>query len=194
VAAVHYNSCAVQASCGIGITSLEDVMADSRYHLAQINIGRILAELDDPIMKGFVDNLEPINALADRSPGFVWRYQTEDGNATAERPYEDDRMLLNFSVWEDVESLRAYVYSSAHVEIMKRRREWFERMSEVFIALWWVPAGHRPTVAEAVERLDHLQRHGPSAYAFTFRELYPPPDAERTDDVPSSIEDACPAP
>jgi hypothetical protein len=164
----------------------------SSYQLAQINIGRMMAPLDDPIMADFVANLAPINALAESSPGFVWRFMTPAGDATAERPYEDERIIINYSVWEDAESLRKYVYESGHVAFMRRRREWFERMTDAFMALWWVPAGHAPSVAEAVERLDHLRRHGPTAYAFTFREIMPPPDAG-TDDVTQSIEDACPA-
>lgn len=164
------------------------------YQLAQINIGRMVAPLDDPIMADFVANLAPINALAESSPGFVWRFQTPAGDATAERPYDDDRVIINYSVWEDAESLRRYVYESGHVAFMRRRREWFERMTDAFMALWWVPAGHQPSVAEAVERLEHLRQHGPTPYAFTFRQLMPPPDAE-ADDVtqPRAIEDACPA-
>jgi len=164
----------------------------SSYHLAQINIGRMLAPIDDPIMADFVANLAPINALAEGSPGFVWRFQTPAGDATAERPYDDEWIIINYSVWEDAESLRRYVYESGHVEIMRRRREWFERMTDAFMALWWVPAGHQPTVAEAIERIDHLRRHGPTAYAFTFRDLMPPPDAAESE-ITRSIEDACPA-
>jgi hypothetical protein len=162
------------------------------YQLAQINIGRMMAPLDDPIMADFVANLAPINALAESSPGFVWRFQTPAGDATAERPYEDDRIIINYSVWQDAESLRKYVYESGHVAFMRRRREWFERMSDAFMALWWVPAGHQPSVAEAVERLEHLRQHGPTAYAFTFRQMMPPPDAVAGHVTPP-IEDACPA-
>ncbi len=171
-------------------------MSSSSYHLAQINIGRIAAPLDDPQLADFVANLAPINALADRDPGMVWRYQTAEGNATAERPYDDDRILINFSVWKSVDALRAFVYSSEHASIMRRRREWFERMTEVYLALWWVPAGHLPSVAEAVERLEHLKRVGPSPEVFTFRQLYPAPDAAAAE-VPQvsqvSLEDPCPA-
>jgi Domain of unknown function (DUF3291) len=166
------------------------------YQLAQINISRMLAPIDDPIMADFVANLAPINALAEGSPGFVWRFMTPAGNATAERPYDDDRIIINFSVWEDAESLRRFVFESGHVAIMRRRREWFERLTEAVTALWWVPAGHEPSVAEAVERLDHLRRHGPTPYVFTFRNMMPPPDADAASDsdaVTRSIEDACPA-
>jgi hypothetical protein len=164
----------------------------SSYQLAQINIGRIVAPLDDPQLAGFVNNLDRINALAESHPGFVWRFQTDEGNATAVRPYEDDRVLLNFSVWKDIDSLREFTYSGAHVEIMRRRKEWFEKMTEAYMALWWVPAGHRPSVAEAVSRLEHLRQFGPSAEAFTFRQLFPPPDAGVEEQNPVTLEDPCP--
>ena len=166
------------------------------YHLAQINIGRIVAPIDDPQLADFVGNLDRINALADGHPGFVWRFQTDEGNATAVRPWEDDRILLNFSVWKDLESLKDFTYSGPHLEIMRRRREWFERMTDAYVALWWVPAGHKPSVAEAVSRIDHLRQFGPSAEAFTFRQVYPPPDAStgtETERNPVSFEDPCPA-
>lgn len=172
-------------------------MAASSYHLAQINIGRLLAPIDDPQIADFVANLDPINALADDHPGFVWRYQTDEGNATATRPYDDDRILVNFSVWKDLESLRSYTYSGAHLAIMRRRREWFERFAEAFIALWWVPAGHTPSVAEAVERLEYLKQHGPSPEVFTFRVPFPAPDdaaaAATGDTLPTPLPDPCPA-
>jgi hypothetical protein len=115
-----------------------------------------------------------VNALADRSPGFVWRLQTEDGDATAVRGFGDDRLIVNMSVWASVESLAEFVYRGAHVEVMRRRREWFERLRTV-MCLWWVPAGHLPSVAEAEERLAHLEVHGPTARAFSFRERFPAP-------------------
>ena len=149
----------------------------STHHLAQINIGRILGPIDSEIMAGFVAQLDEINALAESSPGFVWRLKTEDGDATAIRPYEDDRIIVNMSVWEGAEALHDYVYKSAHVAVMRRRREWFARMTEAFMVLWWVPAGHRPAVAEAVARLDTLRAHGPTPAAFTFRNHFPAPDA-----------------
>ena len=152
-------------------------MVDSRYRLAQINIARMLAPLTDPVMTDFVANLPTINALADASPGFVWRFQTEHGDATGVRPYEVDRIIINFSVWENLSSLRNFVFRSAHTDVMRRRREWFERLAEEYVALWWVLATDRPTVAEAVARIEHLKRHGPSPEAFTFREFFPAPDA-----------------
>lgn len=144
------------------------------FELAQLNIAVMKAPLESPVMADFVANLDRINALADAAPGFVWRLQDEDGNATALRPFGED-MLVNLSVWRDVASLQAYVYESAHVDIMRRRREWFQRMDEASMVLWWVRAGHRPDEGEAKERLDHLRRHGSTATAFTFREPFPTP-------------------
>jgi hypothetical protein len=141
-------------------------------HLAQINVARLRAPLDSPQLAGFVALLPPINALADSSPGFVWRYVTEGAqDATAARPFPDDTMLLNFSVWESREALWNFVYRSAHLDALRQRRDWFAKMAESYQALWWVPAGHRPSVAEAVQRLDLLQRHGPGPDAFTFADF-----------------------
>jgi hypothetical protein len=147
------------------------------YQLAELNIGRMQGPIDSETMSGFVARLDEINALAESSPGFVWRLKTEDGDATAIRPYEDDRIIVNLSVWESVETLHEYVYKTAHVEVLRRRREWFSRMTESFMVLWWVPAGHRPPVAEAVARLETLRANGATPAAFTFRELFPAPDA-----------------
>jgi hypothetical protein len=124
-------------------------------------------------MAGFVTALEPINALADTSPGLVWRLQTEDGDATALRVFQDDRILINMSVWDSLEALRAYVYESRHLEFMRRRREWFDRMDGAYLALWWLPAGTIPTIEDAKARLDLLREHGPSPEAFTFRTPFP---------------------
>ena len=156
-------------------------MSGSRYQLAQINIARMRAPLTDPLMDAFVAHLKPINALADGSPGFVWRFQTADGDATAERPYDDDRIIINFSIWDSLDALREFVYRTAHAGIMKRRREWFEHLTDAYVALWWVPRDHRPAVADAIARIEHLKRHGPSPKAFTFREFYPAPDASASD-------------
>ena len=133
------------------------------WHLAQVNIALPREPLDAPLLADFVAALAPVNAVADASPGFVWRLQTEDGDATAIRPYEDNRILINLSVWTDLAALRGYVFGSDHATYMRRRREWFERFERVYVALWWVPAGHRPSVAEAVDRLAHLEAHGPTA-------------------------------
>jgi hypothetical protein len=147
------------------------------YQVAQVNIGAVKAPTDSPLLADFMAALDPINALADTSPGFVWRLQTEDGNATAIRPYEDDRLMINMSVWESIDELASFVYRSGHLEVMRRRREWFEHM-RIYMALWWVPAGHLPTPAEARERLDHLAAHGPTPFAFTFKARFPPPDED----------------
>jgi hypothetical protein len=152
-----------------------------RYQLAQANIGRLRAPIDDPIMEGFRSQLDPLNALADRSPGFVWRLQTEDGNALAIRPFADERMAINMSVWESLEALQQFVYRSAHVGPLRDRKEWFEPIEGPILVLWWIPAGYVPTVAEALERLQRLKQNGPSPDAFTFRTPFPPPGGQSGD-------------
>jgi hypothetical protein len=142
------------------------------HHLAQLNIGRIRHEVNDPRMAGFVDNLASVNAIAERSPGFVWRYTDESGNATSTRPYEGDPMMaVNMSVWENVESLEKYVWQTVHKRFYARRHEWFETMAERYLVMWWVPSGHRPTIQEAIERLEHLKVNGPSDHAFSWDSL-----------------------
>ena len=150
--------------------------------LAQVNIGRIRGPLDGPVMAGFMARLDEINALAERSPGFVWRLQTDEGKAPDLRPHaEDGSILINMSVWESLEALQQYVYKSAHVGPLRDRKQWFEPMEGPILALWWVPAGHIPTVEEAKDRLAHLRQQGPSPGAFTFRTPFPPPDAESSE-------------
>jgi hypothetical protein len=164
----------------------------SGFHLAQINVARMKAPLDSPAMAGFVGRLAEINALADGSPGFVWRLQTEEGDATYIRPYEDDRIIVNLSVWESVESLKHYVYRTAHAELLRDRKSWFEHFGEAYLAMWWVPAGHRPGVDEAKQRLAHLAEHGPSQFAFTFKSVQPP-DASWLASFDWSVFRPCPA-
>jgi hypothetical protein len=164
----------------------------SAYQLAQLNIGIIKAAMDSPVMADFAGNLERINALAEASPGFVWRLQSDEGNATSIRPFENENMLVNMSVWQDMQALSGYVYKSAHMELMRRRKEWFERMSEAFLVLWWVPAGHQPSLSEASARLDLLRAKGPTPEAFTFRHAFPAPDAASSQMQPS-LQDECPA-
>ncbi len=165
----------------------------SKYHLAQLNIGRILAPMDSPVMAEFANNLERINALAEQTEGFVWRLQTEEGDATALRPFDgDDTMLVNMSLWQDVTALSRYVYQSAHVELMRKRKQWFEKMDQAFLVLWWVPAGYIPSVTEGIERLEHLRTHGPTAQAFTFAKNFSAPDAAQGA-VAKRIDDVCPA-
>jgi hypothetical protein len=161
------------------------------HELAQLNIAVMKEPLESPAMADFVANLDRINALAEASPGFVWRYQTAEGDATAMRPLGDDT-LINLSVWQNLDSLNAYVYQSAHVEIMRRRREWFERLREAHVVLWWVVKGHRPGADEAIAKLNHLRTHGASEVAFTFRQAYPAPGAPQPR-RPLAFDDECPA-
>jgi hypothetical protein len=144
-------------------------LIDPTWHLAQLNVGRLLAPLETETLSGFVAQLAPINALAGTSPGFVWRLQTEAGDATSIRPTDDDLFLINLSVWSSLEALRAFVYTSAHVQVLRQRRSWFEQLATSHMVLWWVPAGHIPTADEALERLERLRRDGPTPAAFTFR-------------------------
>jgi hypothetical protein len=150
----------------------------ARFHLAQVNIGRVRAPLEDPMMEGFRSQLDVINALADRTPGFVWRLQTDAGNAMAIRPFADERMAINMSVWASLEALQQFVYQSAHVGPLRDRKQWFEPIQGPILALWWIAAGHIPTVEEALERLRLLEERGPSPAAFTFRKPFPPPGEE----------------
>ena len=144
------------------------------YHLAQLNIAKMIYTVEDPRMAGFMDNLELINQLAEDSPGFVWRLQTEEGDATAIRAFEDENILINLSVWEDIEALKNYVYKSQHVDFFRERAEWFKPMDEAHMVMWWIPAGHIPDVDEAKERLDILRADGPTQQAFTFAKNYEP--------------------
>ena len=146
------------------------------FHLAQVNIARMNAELDDRIMSGFVKRLEEINSLADNSKGFVWRFQSEQGDATYLRPFDDSRILFNMSVWETIEDLRNYVYASKHLELLKAKEDWFTKLEEPHLALWWVEKGHIPTVEEALEKLALLKKNGPTPEAFTFARPCPTPN------------------
>lgn len=151
--------------------------SNADYHLAQLNIARALGETDDPVMAEFMANLDDINALAEDSPGFVWRLQTDEGDATSVRAFDDPLMLLNLTVWADVESLHAYVYDSGHVEFLRRRREWFEPVAGLPVTvMWWIRAGSIPTVDEAVAKLHALAENGSTPNAFTFRDRFGPPD------------------
>ena len=142
------------------------------YHLAQINIAQALAEMDDPIMHGFVSRLDEINALADNAPGFVWRLQTDEGDATSLRVFDNPMLIINMSVWRSVQDLKDFTYKTMHVEIFKERKKWFSKLGKPHMALWWVPKGHVPTLDEAKERLEHLTQHGPSEEAFTFSKVF----------------------
>ncbi|MEO0424206.1 MAG: DUF3291 domain-containing protein [Pseudomonadota bacterium] len=162
----------------------------SDYVLAQLNIAELLAPIDSPQLADFVDNLERINALAEQSSGFVWRLQTDDGDATALRPFGEN-CIVNMSVWQDIESLHHYVFHTAHIEIMRRRKEWFSRLKDASKVMWWIPAQDTPTVTEAKARLDHLRAHGATATAFTFKRPFPPPGSP--DRASTPLDDACPA-
>lgn len=155
------------------------------YHLAQVNVARIKGDsMEDPVMKEFKDNLDFINRLAESSPGFVWRLQDDDDDetttnngATSIRPYPDDaRILINLSLWKNLDSLKEFAYKSPHRDFVKRRGEWFEPFGKRYLALWWVPRDVRPTPADAVAKLEYLEQHGPTAEAFTFQKHFPTPD------------------
>jgi hypothetical protein len=148
------------------------------HYLAQVNIGHMVAPLNDPQMAGFVARLDEINALADASPGFVWRLQTPEGNATAVQAFEDELILFNLSVWTSLDDLSRYVYASEsnHREVLKQRRRWFQRFDGPYMALWWIPQDHLPTVEEAKERLASLETAGATQYAFSFKKPFPPPE------------------
>ncbi len=145
------------------------------HHLAQLNIAQMRTTRDDPAMNDFVANLDRINALADVAEGFVWR-MLGDGSDQPGGPAFAPEILANMSLWRDVESLKHYAFRTAHADIMKRRHEWFERMPVANMVMWWVPAGHMPTLREARERLEHLRTHGPTPQAFTFSNPFPPPE------------------
>ena len=147
----------------------------AEYHLAQINVARMLAPIDDPIMQDFVAQLLPINALGDQSPGFVWRLQSEIGDATSIKVYDNEFIIINLTVWENVDVLRQFVYKSAHSGVLRDRKRWFEKFDGPYYALWWIPAGHLPDPQEGKERLEHLREHGDTAYAFSFKDEFPEP-------------------
>jgi len=151
------------------------------FELAQVNIARLVAPRDSPQLEDFFAALDAVNALADAAPGFVWRLQTAEGNATAITAFEWDRgdsdgVLVNMSVWRSIEDLANFVYGESHRAVLRRRRSWFQAVAEPTTCLWWVPAGHRPRTVEAEERLKLLRAAGPSPEAFSFRRSFAPPD------------------
>jgi hypothetical protein len=177
------------------------------FHLAQLNVGRLLHLLDHPQIKEFMDGLDHINALAEQSPGFVWRLQTESGNATdVHHPWSQDPFaLVNLSVWKSAEDLRNFVYRSGHLDYYLKRSDWFEKPDQAHYGLWWVPEGHIPSLNaqrarrappklsgtgsrrapfcaclldEARGRLEHYRAHGASPHAFRFGKLFPAPAIE----------------
>ena len=162
------------------------------WELAQLNIATLVAPLDSPVLADFVADLDRINGIADQSPGFVWRLQSEEGSATDVEHGFGDSVIANTSVWESVEALHNYTYRTAHAQVMRRRKEWFERMTNVYTVLWWVPKGHRPTLWEAQLKLNLLQANGPSPEAFTFKTCFPKP-SEQGSDQTQTFDDECPA-
>ncbi|CAD5110038.1 DUF3291 domain-containing protein [Zestomonas carbonaria] len=146
-----------------------------KYHLAQINIARTREPLDHPLLKDFVDQLDAVNALAERSPGFVWRLQTEEGDATSIQAFDDPLIIVNMSVWESFEALKTFVYSGEHLRVLRNRGAWMDKLSTPALALWWIPAGEIPTLESAKAALHLLERQGPSPEAFTFAKPYPEP-------------------
>ena len=150
-------------------------MPDPYFHLAQINVARMLYPIDHPGMAAFVRALDPVNALADAAPGFVWRLQDESGNATALNPFDDPMMIVNMSVWVSIEALFAFVYQTGHTAVMRRRKAWFEKPAEAHMALWWIGAGTLPSAQEGKERLLHLRTYGPGPFAFSFKQRFAPP-------------------
>jgi hypothetical protein len=150
-------------------------MESMTWHLAQLNVGQLRAPIEHPDSAGFADNLDPVNAQAEAASGFVWRLQDDSGNATGFKRDGDQLRILNLSVWDSIESLKAFTYKGDHVEFMRKRLEWFEPRGQPHLVLWWVPAGHEPTIDEAEDRLAALQASGPSREAFTFMMTFPPP-------------------
>jgi len=147
----------------------------SAFHIAQVNVAQAKAGTESEVMQGFVSRLDEINALADSADGFIWRLKEEGGSATAIRVFDDPLLLINMSVWANLESLKHYVYKSLHVELIKDRETWFNKMGESYQALWWIPAGHVPSIEEAQKQLEYIRKHGPSAQAFTFAKPHPRP-------------------
>ena len=143
------------------------------YQIAQINIAQAQDSMESETMNGFVERLDEINTLADKSPGFVWRLETEEGDATAIQAFDDPLMIVNMSVWENIESLKNYVYKSMHVELIRDRDAWFNKITKVHQALWWVPEGHIPSIEEGKKKLNYLQQHGSNDEVFTFAKPFP---------------------
>ncbi|NOX68937.1 MAG: DUF3291 domain-containing protein [Gammaproteobacteria bacterium] len=166
----------------------------NRWQLAQLNVARLDAPIDSPQLAGFVEQLDAVNALADAAPGFVWRLMSEAGDAIAvEHPFDSD-MIVNMSVWENVDALHAYVYRTAHSKVMARRKEWFDRIPAAYTVLWWVPEGHRPTADEGKRKLALLDANGPTSEAFTFKRVFAMPASSEAEGCQvSSFDDTCPA-
>ncbi|MFV9551155.1 DUF3291 domain-containing protein [Algibacter sp. PT7-4] len=147
-----------------------------KYNLAQVNIAKPLAPMDNPIMQDFVNNLDKINAIADAAEGFIWRLKDEDKNE-ATSVFQDDLLIINMSVWENLESLFNYTYKSGHIDVFKRKKEWFSKMKMMHMAFWYIPEGYTPSFQDAKNRLDYLNTHGDTPYAFSFKSKFTFKDA-----------------
>lgn len=145
----------------------------SEFHLAQINIAQAKFDLEAPEMSGFTNRLDKINSIADKSEGFVWRLQTEEGDATSLRVFPDPKMIVNLSVWKNFDTLKAFIYQSSHIEVMRGKVNWFNTLDNAHLALWWIAAGHIPTIEEAQERLEFINQHGATPKAFSFAANFP---------------------
>lgn len=147
------------------------------YQLAQINVARMIGvNIEDPVMKEFVEYFDSVNQVAEESNGFVWRLKDEDNNATGFNPFNDEQVIINLSVWKDKESLEYFTYKTFHVDFLRRRKEWFQKYRKASYVLWWIKDGQYPTLEEALERLEYLQKNGPSEYAFSFQAAFQKPD------------------
>jgi len=148
----------------------------TEYQIAEINVARMRGvNINDPIMKEFVDNLDKVNALAESSKGFIWRLKDESNNATNLNPFNDEQVIINISVWQSIETLENFIYKTFHTEFLKRRKEWFQSYGKAYTAMWWTPKGQYPAIQEAIEKLDYYQKNGPSELVFDFRNKYLPP-------------------
>ncbi len=145
------------------------------YHLAELNIAEAKAPLDSPLLQGFVERIDEINALAESHEGFIWRLKDDSGNAMSIRPFDNPDMLINVSVWDSVESLKVFTYQTMHKELIRDRKKWFHHLKKAYYVLWWIPQGHTPTLEEAKIRLEHLQQHGATETAFDFKTVFEAP-------------------
>ena len=146
------------------------------HQLAQINIGRMRGvNINDPIMKEFVDNLEMVNNLAESSPGFIWRLKVDNNNATNFNPFNDDQVIINVSVWASINELEQFVFRTLHTDFLRRRKEWFQAFGKVYTGMWWIPARRFPSVQDSIEKLKYLQSNGPTQTVFNFKTKFPQP-------------------
>jgi Domain of unknown function (DUF3291) len=157
------------------------------YHIAEINVARMKGvDINDPIMKEFVENLDKVNGIAESSEGFVWRLKDENNNATSLNPYNDEQVIINLSVWESIETLENFMYKTFHSEFLKRRKEWFQTYGKAHTAMWWIPVGKLPTLLEAIDKLDYLQKNGPTEQVFDLRNKFTAPAITKSEDYRNS--------